>query len=198
MPSNHLIFCQPLLFLPSIFLSIKVFSNESALRVRWPKYWRFSFNISPSKVPSGLISFRMDWLDLLALQRILKSLLQHHSSKASILWCSAFFMACSHIHTWLLEKPLLWRDGPLLAKSCLCCLICCLKVAHSFSSKEQVSFNLMAVITSCRGYLVYSFIWHHPTHLIGSCKGLRLRPFYINGAGNFGTHYCPWFSLSFL
>ena len=92
MPSNHLIFCHPLLLLPSVFPSIRVFSNESALRIRWPKYWSFSFNISPSNQHPGLISFRMDWLDLLAVQGTLKSLLQHYSSKASILQCSAFFI----------------------------------------------------------------------------------------------------------
>ena len=92
MPSNHLILCCPLLPPPSIFPSIRVFSNESALCIRWPKYWSFSFNISPSNEYSGLISFRMDWLDLLAVQGSLKSLLQHHSSKASILRRSAFFM----------------------------------------------------------------------------------------------------------
>ena len=92
MPSNHLILCRPLLLLSSIFLSIRVFSNESDLRMRWPKYWSFSFNISPSNEQPGLISFRMDWLDLLAVQGTLKSLLQHHSSKASILQCSAFFI----------------------------------------------------------------------------------------------------------
>ena len=91
MPSNHLILCCPLLLLPSIFPSIKVFSNESALRIRWPKYWSFSFNISPSNEHPGLISFRMDWLDLLAVQGTLKSLLHYHSSKALILWHSAFF-----------------------------------------------------------------------------------------------------------
>ena len=90
MPSNHLILCRPLLFPPSIFTSIRVFSNESALGIRWPKYYSFSFNISPSNECSGLISFRMDWLDLLAVQRILKSL--HHSSKAAILQRSAFFI----------------------------------------------------------------------------------------------------------
>ena len=90
-PSNHLILCRPLL-LSSIFPSIRVFSNESDLRIRWPKYWSFSFSISPSKEHPGLISFRMDWLDLLAVQGTLKSLLQHHSSKASILWRSAFFI----------------------------------------------------------------------------------------------------------
>ena len=91
MPPNHLILCHPFLFLPSIFPSIRVFSNESTLHMRWPKYWSFSFNISPSNEHPGLISFRMDWLDLLAVQRTLKSLLQHHSSKASVL-CSAFFI----------------------------------------------------------------------------------------------------------
>jgi len=91
MASNHLISCRPVLLL-SIFPSIRVFSNESALHIRWPKYWSFSFNISPSNEYSGLISFRMDWLDLHAVQGTLKSLLQHHSSKASILWCSAFFI----------------------------------------------------------------------------------------------------------
>ena len=92
MPSSHLILCHPLLLPPSIFPSIIVFSNESALHIRWPKYWSFSFNISPSNEYSGLISFRMDWLDLLAAQGTLKSLSQHHGSKASILWCSAFFI----------------------------------------------------------------------------------------------------------
>ena len=91
MPSNHLILCHPLLLLPSISPSIGVFSNESALHIRWPKYWSFSFSIRPSSEHPGLIFFRMDWLDLLAVQGTLKSLLQHHSSKASILWCSAFF-----------------------------------------------------------------------------------------------------------
>ena len=92
MPSSHLILCCPLLLLPSIFPSIRVFSNESALCIRWPKYWSFSFNISPSNEHPGLISFRIDWLDLLAVQETLKSLLQHHSSKASILWHSGFFV----------------------------------------------------------------------------------------------------------
>ena len=92
MPSNHLILCHPTLLLPSIFPSIRVFPNESALHIRWPKYWSFSFSISPSNEYSGLISFRMDWLDLLAVQGTLKSLLQHHSSKESILRHSAFFI----------------------------------------------------------------------------------------------------------
>ena len=99
MPSNHLILCHPLLLLPSIFPSIRVFSNEPALCIRWPEYWSFSFSISPSSEYSGLISFRMDWLDLLAVQGTLKSLLQHRSLKASILRCSAFFMVqLSHLY----------------------------------------------------------------------------------------------------
>jgi len=93
MPSSHLILCHPLLLLPPIPPSIRVFSSESTLRMRWPKYWSFSFSIIPSKEIPGLISYRMDWLDLLAVQGTLKSLLQHHSSKASILQCSAYFMA---------------------------------------------------------------------------------------------------------
>ena len=100
MPSNHLILCHPLLLWPSIFPSIRVFSNESVLYIRWPKYWSFSFSISPFNEYSGLISFRMDWLDLLAVQGTLKSLPQHHSSKASILWRSVFFIVqLLHIHT---------------------------------------------------------------------------------------------------
>ena len=96
MPSNHPILCGPLLLLPSIFPSIRVFSNESVLCIRWPKYWSFTFSISSSNEYSGMISFRMDWLDLLAVQGTLKSLLQHHSSKASVLLCSAFFLTSIH------------------------------------------------------------------------------------------------------
>ena len=103
MPSNHFILCRPLLLPPSIFPSIRIFSNESVLRIRWPKYWSFSFIISPSNEYSGLISFRMDWLDLLAVQGTLESILQNHSSRASILWCSTFFIVqLSHLYmtTW--------------------------------------------------------------------------------------------------
>ena len=105
MPSSHLILCRPLLLLPSIFPNIGVFSNESALHIRWPKYWSFSFNISPSNEHPWLIAFRMDWLDLLAVHGTLKSLLQHHSSKASILRCSAFFIVQLLHRYWPLEKP---------------------------------------------------------------------------------------------
>ena len=132
MPSKHLILCHPLLLLPSIFPSIRVFSSESSLHIRWPKYWSFSLSISPSSEYSRLISFRTDWFDLLAVQGTLKSLLQHHSSKTSIIWHSAFFMVYSHIHTWLLQKPQLWLYRPLSEKSCLCFLIHCLGLSYLF------------------------------------------------------------------
>ena len=116
MPSSYIILCGPLLLLPPIPPSIKVFSDESILRMRWPKYWSFSFSISPSNEHPGLISFRMDWLDLLAVQGTLKSLLQHHNSKASILRCSAFFkVQLSHPYM-TTGKTIPWLDGPLLAK----------------------------------------------------------------------------------
>ena len=120
MPSNHLILCHPLLLLPSIFPSIKVFSNESVLHMRWSKYWRFSFSISPSNELSGLVSFTMDWLDLLAVQGTRKSLLEHHSPTASILWHAAFFTAQrSHPYmtigkTIALKMNLCWQSNILL------------------------------------------------------------------------------------
>ena len=111
MPSNHLILCHLLLLLPSIFPSIRVFSNESVLHIRWPKYWSFSFSISPSNEYSGWISFRMDWLDLLAAQGTLKSLLQHHNSKASILWHSAFFtVQLTSVHDYWINHSLDYMD----------------------------------------------------------------------------------------
>ena len=115
-PSNYLILCCPLLP-PSVFPSIRVFSSESVLHIRWLKYWSFSFNISPSNEYSVLISFRKDWLDLLAVQQTLKSLLQHHSSNASIFGAQLSLESSSHIHTWLLEKLQLWPDGHLLASN---------------------------------------------------------------------------------
>ena len=125
MPSNHLILCHPLLILAPIFASIRVFSSETAIPMRWPKYWSFSFGISPSKEYSRLISFKTDWFDLLGFQGSLK----HHSSKTSILQCSAFFIASSHICTWLLERPLPWLYRPLSAKWCLCFLNHCLDLS---------------------------------------------------------------------
>ena len=127
MPSNHFILCRPLLLPPSIFPRIRVFSNESVIRIRWPKYWSFSFNISLSNEPPGLISFRMEWLDLLAIQGTLKSLLQHHSSKASILQHSAFFIVqLSHPYMPTGKNNSFDKTGLLLAKQCLCFLIYCL------------------------------------------------------------------------
>jgi len=126
MPSNHLILCRPLLLPPSIFPSIRVFSNESVLCIRWPKYWSFSFSISPSNEHPGLISFRMDWLDLLAPQGTLRCLLQHHSSKASILQRSVFFMvqlSDPHVTT---GKTIALTRRTFVGKVCLCFLICCL------------------------------------------------------------------------
>ena len=131
MPSNHLIHCHPLLP-PSIFPSIRVFSNESALHIRWPKYWSFSFNISPSKEHPGLISFRMDWFDLLAFQGTLKSLLQHHSSKASILWHSAFFIV-------QLSHPYMTTGKTTaLTRWTLSCLLSCVTVS-TFKNRNYIN-----------------------------------------------------------
>ena len=117
MPSSHPILCRPLLLLPSVFPSIRVFSNESALLIRWPKYWSFSFHISPFNEYSELISFRMDWLDLLAVQGTLKSLLQHHSSKASILQCSSFFIV-------QLSHPYMTTGKNIALSRWLCLCLC--------------------------------------------------------------------------
>ena len=126
MPSNHLILCRPLLLLPSIFPSIRVSTNDSVLYIMWPKYWCFSFSISASNEYSGLISFRMDWLDLLAVQGTLKSLLQHHHSKTSILWRSAFFtVQLSHPYV-ITSKTIALTGRTLVGKVILCFLICCL------------------------------------------------------------------------
>ena len=119
MPSNHLILCLPLLLPSSIFPSIRIFSNESVHRMRWPKYWSFSFSVSPSNVYSGLIFFRMDWLNLLAVQGTLKSLLQHHSSKASIFQCSAFFIV-QHSHSYMITgKTTALTRWTFVCKVCL-------------------------------------------------------------------------------
>ena len=127
MASNHLTLCHPLLLLPSIFPSIRVFSNKSVFCIWWPKYWSFSFSISPSNEYSGLISFRMDWLDLLAVYGTLKSLLQHHSSKASVLRCSAFFMVCLTHPYMTTGKTIALTRWTFVSKDlCLCFLICCL------------------------------------------------------------------------
>ena len=126
MSSNHLILCHPLLPLPSIFHSIRVISNESALCIRWPKYWSFSFSISPSNEYSGLISFRMNWLDLLAVQGTLKSLLQHPTSKASILWCSAFFIVQLSYPCMTTGKTIALTRWTFVGKVMSLLLTCCL------------------------------------------------------------------------
>ena len=136
MPSNHLILCRPLFFLPSIFPSIRVFSNLSALCIRWPMYWHFSFNISPSNEHPGLISFRMDWLDLLAVLGTLKSLLQHHSSKASNLQCSAFFIVqFSHPHM-TTGKTIALTRWTFVDKVMSLLFNNAVYVGHNFPSKE--------------------------------------------------------------
>ena len=135
MPSNHLILCHPLLLLPSIFPSIRVFSNESVLHIRWPKYWRFSFSISPSNEYSGLISFRIDRLDLLAFQGTLKSLLQHHSSKVSILQCSAFFTVQFSYPYMTTRKSIALTRWTFVSKVCF--LTCCLGIWVASRSSEN-------------------------------------------------------------
>ena len=146
MPSNHLILCRPLLLLPSVLPSIRVFSSESVLRIRWPKYWSFSFSINLSNEYSGLISFRIDWFDLLAVQGTLKSLLQHHSSKVSVLRCSAFFMVqLSHIYM-TTGKIIVFTRQTFVSKVMSLLFNMPSRFCHSFSSKEQVSFNFMAAV----------------------------------------------------
>ena len=151
MPSNHLIFCCPLLP-PSIFPRIRVFSNESILCIKRPNYWSFSFSISPSNEYSGLISFRMDWLDLLAVQGTLKSLLQHHNSKASIIWHSAFIIVqLSHPYV-TTGKTIALTRWTFVGKVMSLLFNMLSKLGHSFSSKEQVSFNFIAAVTICSDF----------------------------------------------
>ncbi|CAI9158452.1 unnamed protein product [Rangifer tarandus platyrhynchus] len=144
MPSNHLILCRPLLLLPSILPSIRDFSDESALRMRWPKYWSFSFNISPSNEHPGLICFRMDWLDLLAVQGTLKSLLQSHSSKASILLCTAFFtVQLSHPYMTTGKTTALTRRTLNCVTSCLdlYCIFPTPNLESTILQKTLISFH---------------------------------------------------------
>ena len=148
MPSHHLTLCHPLLLPPSMFPSFRVFSDESVLHIRWPKYWSFSFSISPSNEYSGLISFRIDWFDLLAIQGTLRSLLQHHSSKASILRHSAFFIVqFSHPYV-TTGKTIAFTRWTFVGKvmSLLFDMLSKLVITYS---KEQASFNFMAAITFC-------------------------------------------------
>ena len=160
MPSNHLILCHPLLLLPSIFPSIRVFSNESALHIRWPKYWSFSFNISPSKEHPGLTFFRMDWLDLLAVQGTLKSLLQHHSSKALIFQCSAFFrvqLSHPYITTGKTIALIRWTFVDKVI-SLLFNMLSRLVITFLPRSKR---LNFMAAITICSDFgAPHNKVWH--------------------------------------
>ena len=151
MPSNHLILCHLLLLPPSIFPSIRVFSNESVLPIRWPRYWSFSFSISPSNEYSGLISFRKYWLDLFTVQGIFKSLLQHHSSKASIRQHSAFFMVqLSHPYMTTGKTIALTRQTFVGKVISLLFII----LSRLLLSKEQASFNFMAAVTTCSDFAV--------------------------------------------
>ena len=148
MPSNHLILCRPLLLPPSIFPSIRVFSDELVLHIRWPKYWSFSFSICPSNEYSGLISFGMDWLYLLAVHGTLKSLLQYYSSKASILWHSTFFMVQLSLPYMTTGKTKALTRWTFVGKV----MSLLLNMLSSFSSKEQASFNLKAAVTICSDF----------------------------------------------
>ena len=178
MPSNHLILCRPLLLLPSIFPSIKVFSNESALPIRWPKYWSFSFSISPSNEHPGPISFRMDWLDLLAVQGTLKSLLQHHSSKASTLWCSTFSIV-------QLSHPYM-TTGSTIALTRQTFVDKVMSVLFNMLSRLVITFlprskclNFMAAITICSDFGA-------PKNKVSHC--FHCFPIYLPWSGGIGCH----------
>ena len=151
MPSNHLILCHPLHLLPSIFPSIRVFSNESVLHIRWPKYWSFTFSINPSNEYSGLISFRMDWLDFLAVQGTLKSLLQHHSSKASIFWCSPFFAVQLSYPCMTTGKTVALTRQTFAGKVMSLLFNMLSRLVITFLPKSK-SFNFMAAITICSDF----------------------------------------------
>ena len=147
--SNHLILCYRPFHLPSVFSSIRVFSSESLLHIRWPKYWSFSFSISPSNEHLGLISFRIDWLDLLAVQRTLMNLLQHHSSKASVFWHSTFFMVQLSHPSMTTGKPIALTIMTFVGKVMSLLFSMLFRFAIAFSYKEQASFNFMAAVTIC-------------------------------------------------
>ena len=164
MPSNHLLLCHPILLLPSIFPSIGVFSSESVLHIRWPKYWSFSFSICPVSEYSVLISFRMDWLNLVSVQGTLKSLLQHHSSKASILRCSAFYIVqLSHPYV-TTGKTIALTRWTFAGKVISLIFNMLSRLFNSFSSKEQASFNFMAAVTICSDFGAPQNRVHHSFH----------------------------------
>ena len=152
MPSNYLILCHPLLFVPSIFPSISVFSKESVLRIRWPKYWSFSFSISPSNKYSRLISFKFDWFDLLAVQGTLKSFLHHHSSKASLLWHSAFFIVeISHPYM-TIGKTIALTKQIFVGKVISLLFNMLSRLIITFLPRSECFFNFMAAITTCSDF----------------------------------------------
>ena len=187
MSSNHLILCYSLLLLPSIFPSIRVFSSESVLHIRWPKYWSFSFSISPSNEHSGLISFRIDWFDLLAVQETLKNPLQHHSSKTSVLWCSALSMVQLSIHAWLLKKTIALTRWSFVSNVSLL-LNMLSRFFHSFSSKEQVSFNFKAAVTICSDFGVREN---------KVCHCFHFSPIYLPWSDGSWCHIFVYWMLSF-
>ena len=151
MPSNHLILCHPLLLLPPIPPSIRVFSSESSLRMRWSKYWSFSFNMSASNEHPGLISSRMDWLDLLAVQGTLKSLLQHHSSKASIFQGSVFFTV-QLSHPYMTTGKTIALSRRTFVVKIMSAFQYAISVGHNFPYKEETSFNFMTAVTICSDF----------------------------------------------
>ena len=172
MPSNHLILCHPLLLLPSIFPSIRVFSNKSALRIRWPKYWSFSISISPSNEYSGLVSFRMDWFDLLAVQWTLKSLLQHHSSKASILQCSAFFMV-QLSHPYMTTGKTRALTIQIFVDKVMSFLFNMLsRFVIAFLPRSKHLFNFMAAVTICSDLGTQEYKVCHCFHFFLICHGM--------------------------
>ena len=186
MPSNHLILCCPLLLLPSIFLSISVFFNESALHIGWLNSWNFSFNISPSNEYSGLISFRIwkSWFDLLAVQRTVNSLFQHHNLKASVLWCSAFLMVqLSHPYV-TTGKAVALTIWTFVGKVRSLLLMCC----HNFPSKEQASFNFMAAVTVCSNF---------GTQENKICHCFHFFPFYLSWSGETEYHDLSFLNVEF-
>ena len=152
MPSNNLIFCHPLLLLPSIIPSIRVFYSESVLRIRWPKYWSFSFSISLSSEYSGLISFRMDWFDLLAVQGTLKSLLQHRNSKASILWCSAFFIVQLSLPYMMTGKTIALTRWTFVGNVMSLVFNMLSRLVITFLLRRKRLFNFKATITICSDF----------------------------------------------
>ena len=167
MPSNHLILCCPLLLLPSVFPSIRVFSNESVLRIRWPKYWSFSFSISPSNEYSRLISFRIDWLDLFAVQGALKSLFQHHSLKASVLWFSAFFLV-QVSHTYM-------TNGKTIALMDLCWLVS-MDAYNSFPNWKNYWDFLIYEIPQNLQKMKFNYFYHLPINFcIHICLYIYIR-----------------------